>query len=88
MSASISIPTIHTNGTTKSELQSQLLHACNELHNAREALLLAMPNGRDYYPQGNWAIDEARSAHVDRIARIEAVRAELMTIWQGIDEQS
>lgn len=82
------IPTIHLNGTSKKELVQQLRTAsvaCSELE---KALVAAAPHGRDYYPQGSDALTQAAEAHSKRIQSAHAIRAELLAIYQGIEDQS
>jgi hypothetical protein len=83
----IPIPTIHMNGTSRGELEHQLRSAIMSLHNARIALSGTSPNGRDYYPQGNEAIQIADRAHMARLEKLDEVVEELRAIWDGIQEQ-
>lgn len=46
------IPTLHLNGTSRTELIKQLTDAGHALALAIDALGNASPHGRDYYPQG------------------------------------
>jgi hypothetical protein len=78
------IPTIHLNGTSREELISQLRTAGEALLEARRALENAAPHGRDYYPQGKGAIQQAQTEHYERLRRIDDVYEELMVIWRGI----
>jgi hypothetical protein len=78
------IPTIHLNGTSREELIRQLRVAGEALLEARRALENAAPHGRDYYPQGKGAIQQAQTEHYERLRRIDDVYEELMVIWRGI----
>ena len=79
-------PTIHLNGTSKRELLEQQLTAMNAVSAARAALAAAAPNGRDYYPQGNEAIQHALDEHATRLGYLETVFAELEAIAQHISD--
>jgi hypothetical protein len=78
------IPTIHLNGTSREELIRQLRVASEALLEARRALERTAPHGRDYYPQGKGAIQQAQTEHYERLRRIDDVYEELMVIWRGI----
>lgn len=71
-------PTVHLNGTSKEELVELRLaavEACRALH---EAMQKAMPNDRDYYPQGEGAGKQAREAWAERLQLIELISDELL----------
>lgn len=77
-------PTVHLNGTSREELLMQLKNAYYALGKTIEAVYRAAPHGRDYYPQGDDAINEAIKEHKSRLERLSSVRDELMTIWESI----
>lgn len=77
-------PTVHLNGTSKAELQRQLLDAIIALGDAEIAVQKAAPNGRDYYPQGRNAINDALTEHASRLSRLASVRSELEQIAEGL----
>lgn len=54
---------------------------------AKEKLMAAVPNGRDYYPQGDGAYEVASIEHGQRLARIEQVIVELDIVMKGIADQ-
>lgn len=81
------IPTIHMNGTNKQTLLDDYQTAREALSNAKEKLMVAAPNGRDYYPQGDGAYEVARLEHGQRLARIEQVITELDIVVEGIADQ-
>lgn len=56
-------PTLHLNGTSFDELESQWLEVGRAANALREALRAASPNARDYYPQEPGAFEVARAAH-------------------------
>lgn len=81
------VPTVHLNGTSGKELAIQLEGAVNAIFQAREALVLAGPNARDYYPQGASAYETARQQHSERAKRLSDIQDELQTIWEGVSAQ-
>ena len=80
----LAIPTMHMNGTSRQELIDQLCTAGEALRLAIDALQSACPNGRDYYPQGRDATQEALRQHANRLHNLTAVRAELYEIAEAI----
>ena len=80
------VPTIHRNGTAKQELIDQLCDAGGAISTAITALENACPNARDYYPQGQGAIQTAIEEHRKRIDALVQVRKELQQIAIHIDE--
>jgi hypothetical protein len=77
-------PTIHSNGTSRAELCGQLERATEALQTAIGCLSDACPNGRDYYPQGAEAIQEALRQHANRLHSLTEVSTELVEIWSAI----
>tara|TARA_R110000868_G_C10772357_1_gene754803 strand:+ start:156 stop:578 length:423 start_codon:yes stop_codon:yes gene_type:complete len=81
-------PTIHLNGTSGADLLSQTVDAMLALSDAIKALRAAGPNGRDYYVQQDvTAFAQAQQQHWDRIAKLEAVLADLVAISESIHAQ-
>lgn len=78
------LPTIHLNGTSKGELMRQLQAASAALLDAIHAMQNAAPNGRDYYPQGDNAIQAATVEHSARITKVEDVRAEIYRLMEHV----
>jgi len=82
------LPTIHLNGTSGADLQDQVTDAMLALHTAMKALQAAGPHGRDYYVQQDvTAFAQAQQQHWDRLAKLEAVQADLVEISESIHEQ-
>jgi hypothetical protein len=81
------VPTVHLNGTAKSDLIEQLEQAYDALATAQIKLSEAEPNGRDFYPQGTYAIIEAVGQHVERLQKIRSVQAEINAILEGVLQQ-
>lgn len=77
-------PTIHLNGTSRDTLIQQLKKAVNDLRIAIDSVSDAAPNGRDYYPQGDIAINQAIREHTKRMQKLIDVRKELEMIWESI----
>lgn len=80
----VAIPTIHMNGTSRKELLDQMVNAINAIETAMEALQKACPNGRDYYPQGPEAIQEALRQHANRQHNLHATMTEVREIAEAI----
>lgn len=74
------IPTVHMNGTSKKELFRQLFEAASAVTKAIDALNHATPHGRDYYLQGDDAIDRALAEHKARRAKLESVHEDIVQI--------
>ena len=77
-------PTIHMNGTSKKELLEALEAAYMAIGEAKNALRLTSPNGRDYYPQSPDAINKAQDEHFDRMSRLTSVQNEMAELAEGI----
>jgi cytidylate kinase len=82
----LKVPTVHLNGTAKSDLVAQLESAIDALFDAERKIAEAEPNGRDFYPQGSNVINQAIAEHVSRLNRIEGVRKELEQILESIQK--
>lgn len=81
------IPTVHMNGDSKATLVSDNVAAHDAINNAIDIVAKAVPNRRNFYPQGDGAINEAIAQHFKRIDGLEAIRQELEKIICGIEEQ-
>jgi hypothetical protein len=79
-------PTVHLNGTAKSDLVAQLESAIDSLFDAERKVSEAEPNGRDFYPQGPNVINQAIAEHVSRLNRLQSVRNELEQILESIQK--
>jgi hypothetical protein len=82
--SNLAIPTVHLNGTSKSALVEQLCDAIDAIHAAGTKLAQACPNGRDYYPQGANAIQEALRQHEGRMKKLKEIADELHLIAEAI----
>ena len=79
-------PTVHLNGTSKSELALTLEIAAQAIRSAEMALGQTAPNGRDYYPQGDRVIYKAQDEHLSRLRRLVSVREELELLREHLEE--
>jgi hypothetical protein len=82
----LKIPTVHLNGTSRKELVKLQLDAITKLCEAIEAMGLAAPHGRDFYPQGPEAMRYAVAEHAQRVARVQAVADELYEIAEAVQQ--
>jgi hypothetical protein len=82
----MTLPTIHLNGTSKQSLVDGLCDASDALNTAYAALKQTAPNGRDYYTQGPQALAAAQDEHLDRLRRLDAIKAEIDALTLAIDE--
>ena len=73
-------PTIHMNGTPRVMLLADYERAYEAVDAALDALRTTAPNGRDYYPQGPGAIDEAQHEHAARMKALNNVYDDLTAI--------
>lgn len=80
----LAVPTIHLGGTSRQELLDQLSNAMAAVSDAEAALGAACPNGRDYYVQGQDAIQEALRQHANRLHNLRAVYIELNEIAEAV----
>lgn len=87
MNEQIITPTIHLNGTIATRLLEPLSAAFDKLEEAYAALKETAPNGRDYYVQGDHAMGRAVNEHMKRLARIDAVKAEVEMLILAIEVQ-
>lgn len=78
------VPTIHLNGTSRDELERQIMDAAYALQEAISKLKGMAPNGRDYYPQGPDAIIQATSEHRIRLKKVKEIYEELLAIYEEI----
>ena len=81
------IPTVHLNGTGKDTLVNEYVNAMSAMDKAIETFRKITVHGRDYYPQGNNAINEALHQRSKQLEELMTVRNELETIAIAISEQ-
>lgn len=85
--ATLTLPTIHLNGSSVDSLIEQIETAGHALMAAHGALVLAAPNARDYYVQGPDAFDKAVQEHEARLAKVKAVYKETSAIYEYLQTQ-
>ena len=86
MRAPLTTPTIHRNGTPRSDLQQRYEVAYRMLTAALQALVDTAPHGRDYYLQEIGAIERAIREHEARLAAVAQVRDELLLLHDSCSE--
>jgi hypothetical protein len=78
------LPTIHLNGTNQRDLLEDWLKVSHSLGTSLEVMANNGPNARDYYPQGQSAINTAVDEHADRIKRLTALKLEIDKIVEHV----
>jgi len=73
----MTLPTVHLNGTGADDLLADNRAAHNAIRAAYDALRKTAPHGRDYYPQGDEAIQHAVDEYRARLAALHGVMQEL-----------
>jgi hypothetical protein len=81
------IPTIHLNGTSGATLRDEYLAAYDALEHAREMLVKATCNARDFYPQGADAYYKARDERTTALSDIDRALSYVETVLMGISDQ-
>jgi hypothetical protein len=81
------IPTIHLNGTSGDTLRDEYWAASQALEIAAETLALATCNGRDFYPQGAAAWDQARHERDAAFQKLNEVQCYVDELLGGICDQ-
>ena len=70
-------PTIHLNGDRREQLQDDACDAILAVQDAIRTLAKIAPNGRNYYPQGPRAIEDATTDYMVMLAKLESVQSEI-----------
>ena len=78
------LPTIHINGSSARDLLAGYSDAANAICAALEALARCAPNGRDYYVQGNYAIQNAIAEHTARANKLRDVLREIEALGEYV----
>lgn len=81
------VPTIHLNGTSFTDLRDGYAAAYDAIEKAMEALGNAELNGRDFYPQGPDAYYQARKERDDAFDKLRAAQQYVGEILMGICDQ-
>ena len=78
--STVSLPTVHLNGTSRDTLLEGYIAALDALRLAMEALQAAAPHARDYYVQAGDTFYMAQNQHFTRLARLRETLDELNTL--------
>lgn len=86
------VPTVHLNGTNQNDLREQWYNSYRAVSDAITMLTENGPNARDYYVQDEATAQGtsyrlAREQHVSRLKKLQEVQAELLSIFEAIDDQ-
>ena len=78
-------PTIHLNGTGRATLCREYGDVVEKLDAAVKALQELTVNGRDYYPQGESAVQRALDEHAARVQAVRAVYNDMFAIFYYLE---
>jgi hypothetical protein len=78
--ATVILPTVHINGTSRENLLADYQTSFDAVDNAINVLMAGGPNGRDYYMKAG-AFEQARAEHLARLKKLHDVQEELHTIY-------
>jgi hypothetical protein len=78
-------PTIHLNGTGRATLSREYGEVVEKLRAALTALDELTVNGRDYYPQGPDAVQQAIEEHRARYRQVQAVYDDMWAIYERLE---
>lgn len=81
------IPTIHLNGTSATDLRDGYAAAYRAIDKAIDALAEAELNGRDFYPQGPDAYYQARKERDEAFDKLRSAHAYVAEMLAGICDQ-
>ena len=80
-------PIVNLNGTSREELINQIQQANAAINNAIDALMDAMPHGRDYQLNKSGEYEVARGAHLAKIEMLHEIKAHNTLIGLDIINQ-
>jgi hypothetical protein len=83
----LTYPLVHMNGTSKDELLRGYLLALHHIDEAIQTLGATCPHGRDYYPRGYSALDEAMAQHRARLQKLHDAKTELEALAYEVSKQ-
>lgn len=86
MPTTLTVPTVHLNGTSRKELVRALTEAHAAILEAQKKLAETAPHGRDYYVQSAYAITDAIEEHCERMKKLQDVKVELEQIAEALFE--
>jgi hypothetical protein len=78
-------PTVHINGSSRSDLQAQFEGAYRALGEVIDVMKKATPNARDYYVEGPEAFIRARDEHFERIKKVRELREEYLELFESTE---
>jgi hypothetical protein len=81
------LPVIHLNGSNPEELFYQVCAALGAIREAAFALETCTPNGRDYYPAGPEALQQALREHQSRQEKLQQIRKELEELSEHLCDE-
>jgi hypothetical protein len=81
------IPTLHLNGTDATTLLDEYAAANDALDKAIEAFDNTTCNGRDFYPQGPGAYDQARAERTEALNKLCEAQSYIGQVLMGICDQ-
>lgn len=81
------VPTIHLNGTSFTDLRDEYAAAYDAIDKAIDALAAATMNGRDYYPQGADAFYKARDERQAALDKLREAHQYVGEMLAGICDQ-
>ena len=82
--STLTLPTVHRNGTSRDTLLEGYIAALDALRLAMEALQATAPNVRDYYVQAGDTFCMAQNQHFVRLARLRETLDELNTLAEHV----
>jgi hypothetical protein len=81
-------PSIHSNGTSSHVLVDKYMKVLDTTNAAIAALSASAPNGRDYYPQGDNAINEAIKIHEEHMKALVKLNLEAEAVIMAIKDNT
>ena len=84
MAKSLTVPTVHLNGTSAASLSHAYYVAEKALRGAIEMAQQTAPNPRDYYVQDGSAFGKASDEHIERLRKLIEVRAEFEVLYAAV----
>jgi hypothetical protein len=85
--AKLAMPSMHLNGTGKTELLMGYRTAIAALHLAIKTVQDTAPHGRDYYVQKDNPIQKAMAEHVVRLKVLHCVMKEIEALAIHVNDQ-
>ena len=79
-------PTVHMNGTGADELIEGFVECYRALGEAMAAIAKHGPHGRDYYPQGDAALNSALREHRERLQQLDTMRADFLALAEHVQD--